>query len=102
MVGFEAARDMSFFYDLDSNDIAVLSTMSEEDQTEKEGKPSGNPLFELDIDFEELSQSSYLREAIWFEIIAAHDLKYDLLEQKVILPPPEQIPVPDFLQMQSA
>lgn len=89
MIGFEVVRDMSFFYDLDSNDMAVLSNMSEEDQTEHESKTAGNTLYELDIDFEELANTSFMREAIWFQIICAHDLNYDRLEQKVILPPPE-------------
>ncbi|MBK6524800.1 MAG: hypothetical protein IPG07_04130 [Crocinitomicaceae bacterium] len=89
MVGFEVVRDMSFFYDLDSNDMAVLSNMSEEDHSERESKTASNTLYELDIDFEELAHSSFFREAVWFEIICAHDLKYDRLEQKVIIPPPE-------------
>ena len=89
MIGFEVVRDMSFFYKLDSNEVALLNTMTEEDHSEQETKPAGNFLYELDIDFEELVNCSFLREAIWFDIIVAHDLKYDLLEQKVILPPPE-------------
>jgi hypothetical protein len=89
MIGFEAVRDLSFFYEVDSTDMAVLTNMSEEDSTGKENKSGGNSLYELDIDFEELAISFYLREIVWFEIIRAHDLRYQLLEQKVVLPPPE-------------
>lgn len=91
MAGFEIVRDMSFFYEVDSTDMAVLSNLSEEDASGKETKSSGNPFYELDIDFEELAHSFFLRETIWFEIIRAHDLNYQLLEQKVILPPPESL-----------
>lgn len=88
MTGFETVRDLSFFSDIDSNDIAVLSNMSEEDQTEHHNS-NGNSLYELDVDLEELAYSSFLREAVWLEIMEAHDLHYDRLDQKVILPPPE-------------
>ncbi len=89
MVGFETVRDMSFFYEIDSSDLAVLSNMSEEDQSERETNSNGNSLYELDVDLEDLAYSSYLRESVWLEIMDAHDLHYDRLEQKVILPPPE-------------
>lgn len=91
MVGFETVRDLSFFYEVDSTDMAVLTNLSEEDNTGKENKSGGNSLYELDIDFEEISTSSTLREIVWFKIICAHDLRYQLLEQKVVLPPPEQM-----------
>jgi len=90
MIGFEVVRDLSFFYKVNSTDLAVLSNMAEEeDATGKESKSGGNTLYELDIDFEELASIFYIRETVWFEIISAHDLKYQLLEQKVVIPPPE-------------
>ncbi|MBI3133888.1 MAG: hypothetical protein HYZ14_04355 [Bacteroidetes bacterium] len=89
LLGLEVVRDMSFFYEVDSTDMAVLSSLSEEDSPGKENENKGSTFYEMDVDFEELAYLFFLRETVWFKILSAHDLSYQLLEQKVIIPPPE-------------
>lgn len=89
MAGFEVARDLSIFFEVDSDDVAMLSTMTEEDQSEKESKAEGSTVLELDIDYEELSGSFFMRACVSMIVMSDHALSYLLLEQKVIIPPPE-------------
>lgn len=88
MTGFEVVRDLSVFSKADSSDVVVLSFMNEEDQSDSEGQ-SGGMQFELDIDLMEFNDACFFKEIVRLEIFSAHDLSYQLLEQKVVLPPPE-------------
>lgn len=88
MLSFEVVRDFSYFYPPDPSVMTVLSTVTEEDISEREHEASKGGV-ELDIDFEEILTAQFISANIVVEIFEAHDLLYIILEQKIILPPPE-------------
>ena len=89
MVGFEVSRDLTILTKTKSSLSTILTELLEEDNCKKEGKTGNSSLIELDADVISFRATSQVRESIKINIIASCDLKYELLEQKVIIPPPE-------------
>lgn len=88
MVGFEVSRDMTILWKTETVDTSILSNINEEDHS-KEEKTADESKFEMDVNIHDLRVSSMIREMIKIDIIKAHHVNYEFLEQKVLLPPPE-------------
>lgn len=91
MVGFEAARDLTIITKNKAALSTILTELIEEDNCKKDGKPGNSTLFDFEADILEFRATSQLREAIKVNMIVACDLNFELLEQKVLLPPPKLI-----------
>lgn len=88
-VSLEVMRDCGCLGQSNSAELSELEDLLEEVIEKEAGEKTGSGWFEIDITFDEQCQCSYLRELIYNRILNAHDLKYDRLDQKVVLPPPE-------------
>lgn len=89
MVGFEVLNDMTVFRDIESVETADVEDLNEKYKGERESESETESKSEIELTFHDLRDLSFIREKIKTITIFAHDINYLLLEQKIIIPPPE-------------
>ena len=89
MVGFEVLSDLVIFHDVEISENIDAEDLTEKYKGEKESENMEDSNTEIQLTFHALQDQAFIREKIKTITIIAHDINYLLLEQKIIIPPPE-------------
>lgn len=89
MVGFEVLNNVTDFHKMENAEISDIEDLSEKFEAEKKSENSVESRHTLELSHHDLCSFASMREFVKITTIVAHDLKYQILEQKVIQPPPE-------------
>jgi len=89
MVGFEVLNNIIAFHKIEVAEFSDLEDLTEKYQAEKESENSSQSRHTVELSQHDLICFSSMREFVKILMIVAHDINYQLLDQKVIQPPPE-------------
>mgnify|MGYP001562553932 CR=1 FL=1 len=89
MIGFEVLNNITVYHTVENAEISDIEDVTEKYKSEREGESSEESRHAPELTLHDLCRFASMREFVKVTTIVACDLNYQLLEQKVVSPPPE-------------
>jgi len=89
MVSYEVLNNITTFHKIEVAEFSDFEDLTEKYQAEKECENSPETKHTVELSYQDFIYFASIREFVKITTFVAHDINYQLLEQKIIQPPPE-------------